>query len=88
MTMAVEDALGNPVHGSVDVSDGEIEWWLTPDDPWAAGAHRLRVSPDLEDPAGNSVARVFDAELSMTTHDAPTVLARGFLISPSGRPTS
>jgi hypothetical protein len=87
-SMAVEDALGNPVHGSVDVSDEEIEWWFTPDDSWAAGAHRLRASPDLEDPAGNGVARVFDAELSMTKQDAPAVRTRGFLISPSGRPTS
>ena len=87
-SMAVDDPLDNQVHGSGDVSDEEIEWWFTPDNPWAAGSHRLRVSPDLEDPAGNSVARVFDAELSMTKRDPPTVFTRGFLISPSGRPTS
>jgi hypothetical protein len=87
-SMAVDDPLGNQVHGSIDVSDEETEWWFTPDNPWAAGSHRLRVSPDLEDPAGNSVARVFDAQLSMTKRDPPTVFTRGFLISPSGRPTS
>jgi hypothetical protein len=87
-SIAVEDALGNPVRGSIEVPDGEIEWWFTPDDPWAAGSHRLRASPDLEDPAGNSVTRVFDAELSMTEHNPPPVLTRRVLISPSGRPTS
>jgi hypothetical protein len=87
-SLAVEHGLGNPVHGTIDVPDEEIEWWFTPDDPWAAGAHRLRVSPDLEDPAGNSVTRVFDAEISTTKHDTPTVLTRDFLISSSGRPTS
>ena len=87
-SIAVEDARGNRVHGSVEVSGREIEWRFTPDDPWAGGSHRLRISPDLEDPAGNSIARVFDAELSMTKPDAPAVLARDFLIWPAGRPTS
>ncbi len=61
---------GRTVGGTADIGPGERSWRLTPRREWVPGSHRLLVDPDLEDLAGNSVARVFDRDLTRSA-DAP-----------------
>ena len=50
--------------GRATIGPGDTSWRFTPTDPWAAGRHALVVDPSLEDLAGNSLARVFDRDLT------------------------
>lgn len=52
-----------PVHGTAQIGPQEQSWQFTPSQPWAPGLHELLADPVLEDLAGNSVTRVFDADL-------------------------
>ena len=51
------------VAGSIDVAREESEWRFTPQNPWAAGAHRLIVDTSLEDLAGNKIGQPFDIDV-------------------------
>ena len=62
--IAVVDATGAPVPGSNDVRDGDRTWVFVAASPWRPGGYGLRVSTDLEDVAGNSLRRLFDADLT------------------------
>jgi len=66
----VVDPDGRLVDGISEIGPGERGWRLIPRQPWLPGAHRLLVDPGLEDLAGNSVARVFDRDLT-SAPDAP-----------------
>jgi Bacterial Ig-like domain len=85
--MAVEDAAGRRVAGTIDVDEGDRRWRFTPTEAWRGGTYRLRVAPDLEDVAGNSLRRLFDADL--TRDRAPSAggdeawIARPFLVAGS-----
>lgn len=61
--LRVVDSGGRRVHGIPAIGAGERSWQLTPDQPWRDGPYALIVDPELEDLAGNSVARVFDRDL-------------------------
>ena len=61
--MTVVNARGEAVAGTVAVGPDEKRWRFTPAEPWQAGAHRVSVSLDLEDVAGNTPARPFDRDL-------------------------
>ena len=52
------------------VAEGERSWAFVPDRPWGDDDLELRVDPILEDLAGNSIARVFDRDLS-AAEDTP-----------------
>jgi hypothetical protein len=54
---------GNAVPGRGAMMDDDRGWRFVPNAPWTAGRYQLRVDSALEDLAGNSVARVFDADL-------------------------
>jgi hypothetical protein len=56
---------GQAVPGRTAMMEGDRGWRFVPTAPWAAGRHQLRVGAALEDLAGNSVARVFDADLAV-----------------------
>ena len=58
--MALVGAAGRRVAGIARLTHGEAAWRFTPARPWAAGAYRLIVHPELEDPAGNRVAQAFE----------------------------
>jgi hypothetical protein len=60
----VVDQTGASVPGQIDVAVGERRWSFTPIRPWQRGRYGLRVSTDLEDVAGNSLRRIFDAEVA------------------------
>jgi hypothetical protein len=53
---------GRPVSGNVTLSSGDSVWRFTPASPWRPGTYRIHVDAALEDLAGNSVARLFDAD--------------------------
>jgi hypothetical protein len=59
---------GGSFAGSVEIPIGEQSWRFTPADAWTAGEYELVVDTKLEDLAGNSVARVFDRDLSDRDH--------------------
>ena len=62
---------------------GETEWRFIPASPWRAGAYRVRLHPDLEDPAGNRLCAAFE-ERRQSTRDCTEGAAIGFHIA-SGR---
>jgi hypothetical protein len=62
--IAVTDNAGKVLAGSIATSDGETAWEFTPQEPWRAGDYRLRIGTDLEDVAGNSVARPFEVDIA------------------------
>ncbi len=66
----VVDAAGKRLAGRTSVPPGEREWRFEPRAPWALGRHSVIVDPRIEDLAGNSVARVFDRDLTRA-QDAP-----------------
>ena len=66
----VVDAGGKRLAGRTFVLPGEREWSFEPQAPWAPGRHAVIVDPRIEDLAGNSVARVFDRDLTRA-QDAP-----------------
>jgi hypothetical protein len=61
--LTVMNAKGQVVAGAIAIGKDEKSWRFTPTQPWQAGRHRVSVSPDLEDVAGNTPARPFDVNL-------------------------
>jgi hypothetical protein len=59
-----------PVRGQATIGANEQSWEFRPDAPWVQGRYELRIDALLEDLAGNSVARVFDRDLTRA-EDAP-----------------
>lgn len=62
--LEVIDGGGAPVAGSVTVGLGETCWSFKPEQGWGEGIYRIRVVTLLEDLAGNSLRRPFEAALS------------------------
>jgi hypothetical protein len=60
--IAVRDGSDRPVAGAISVADQETLWRFTPDALWPPGAYRLVIGTELEDAAGNSVARPFEVD--------------------------
>ena len=50
------------MRGTVAVDDEETAWRFTPADPWRPGDYRLVIGTELEDVAGNSIARPFEVD--------------------------
>jgi hypothetical protein len=67
LTVATDD--GTEIPGRAEIAHGERRWSFAPDRPWRPGAHELIVDALLEDLAGNSLARVFDRDLTRLTDD-------------------
>jgi hypothetical protein len=61
--IAIQDGAGQVVPGRVSVIDQETRWQWTPNAPWRPGAYRLVIGTELEDVAGNSIARPFEVDL-------------------------
>jgi hypothetical protein len=60
--LAVLDAGGSLIPGTVALADADRVWMFTPDRDWAPGQYTLRVGGALEDLAGNNIVRVFDVD--------------------------
>jgi hypothetical protein len=61
--IVVHDSSDRLVDGQVTVDENETRWALTPTAVWRAGDYTIEVQTDLEDLAGNSIARVFDVDV-------------------------
>jgi hypothetical protein len=61
--LTIRDAKGQIVPGTIAIEQNEKSWRFTPTRPWQAGPHRVVVSSDLEDVAGNTPDRPFDMDL-------------------------
>lgn len=53
---------GEPVSGEIAIDRLEMRWRFTPRDAWRAGGYNLVVGKELEDLAGNSLARPFEVD--------------------------
>jgi hypothetical protein len=79
MRMLTVEHGGRSVRGDVSIAVGDSAWTFTPASPWETGSYGIRVDADLEDLAGNSVARVFDADRrpgAPAVHDATPATSR------------
>lgn len=61
--IVVHDSEDRWVDGQVRVDENEMRWTLVPVQPWQAGDYTIQVQTDLEDLAGNSIARAFDVDV-------------------------
>jgi len=68
--LTVMNAQGQLLAGAIAIGADEKSWRFTPTGPWQAGLHRVNVSPDLEDVAGNTPSRPFDMDLLTPTRPA------------------
>jgi hypothetical protein len=60
----VQDVESKVVAGQVSVGEAETRWRFTPVRPWRAANYRLVIGTELEDVAGNSVARPFEVDVA------------------------
>jgi len=61
--LAVYDSDEHGVPGQITIGPEETSWIFTPDIPWRPDKYAIFVQTDLEDLAGNSIARMFDVDL-------------------------
>ncbi len=85
--IAVRDGSDRPVEGTINVANEETAWRFTPSAPWSPGNYRLLIGTDLEDPAGNSVARPFEVDIlhPITRRITTETVALPFRIGPASR---
>ena len=85
--IAVRDGSDHSVVGSVSVADEETSWRFTPEAPWKPGAYRLVIGKELEDVAGNSIARPFEVDevRPITLRTVGETVDRPFRIGPASR---
>jgi hypothetical protein len=57
------DPQGKKVAGRASVGEGSTRWEFTPTGEWSSGAYQLEIDSELEDLAGNSVARAFEVDI-------------------------
>jgi hypothetical protein len=62
----VADRQGQPIEGSIQLSDEERKWKFIPLKPWLIGQYTLQIEARLEDPAGNNLNRLFDRDITNT----------------------
>jgi hypothetical protein len=80
---AIEVRLGDAaVSGIVTIGDDQRSWRFVPDRAWADGVVTLQVDPELEDLAGNSLARPFEVD---ATGPSPLVPSKGPIVIPVPR---
>ena len=75
--LRIHDDQAQPLAGKLQVSLGETSWTFKPRKPWRATTHVLRIDPELEDLAGNTLTRLFDVDLQAGNPKTP-VLSLGF----------
>jgi hypothetical protein len=61
--LTVTDAKGQAIDGDIAIGPAEKTWSFTPKEAWRKAPHRLNVSPDLEDSAGNTPSKAFEVDL-------------------------
>ena len=78
---------GKVVPGRVSIAGLETTWRFTPESPWRAGKYLLVIGTELEDVAGNSVARPFEVDLAgpISRRITTETMALPFRIGPAVR---
>jgi hypothetical protein len=73
--------------GQSSVVRDETRWRFTPKSPWGTGDYRLVVGTDLEDVAGNSIARPFEVDVAgpISRRVAAETITLPFRIDGGGR---
>lgn len=59
----LQESGGNQIVGRATGDGGG--WSLTPEKPWTTGDYYLKISPVIEDIAGNTIRAPFDAKFSI-----------------------
>jgi hypothetical protein len=59
----VADAKGRRIAGTVQTTDQETRWRFKPEKAWEAGAYQIVADVQLEDLAGNNLARAFEVDV-------------------------
>jgi len=81
--LALHDSADRAIDGSVELLDRDRRWRFLPAIAWVPGRYQLKVSPELEDVAGNRPGRPFDLELAGGPAPAmPAVIIRWVTVSP------
>jgi hypothetical protein len=62
--ISVQGTTARAVPGQISVEEFETLWRFTPIDPWQVGDYSLKIGTELEDLAGNSVARPFEVDVA------------------------
>jgi hypothetical protein len=60
----VMDEKSRALPGQIAIGETECRWQFVPVSPWRQGNYRLEVGTELEDVAGNSVARPFEVDVA------------------------
>lgn len=87
--ISVVDPEGRAVAGDVAIEEGERLWSLKPTKgPWEPGLYRLEIGTELEDLAGNSIARPFEVDLvePISSRVRPQVVSLKFRIGTAPSP--
>jgi hypothetical protein len=71
--LVVVDRTGSPPRGAAVIGAEERSWSFRPATAWEAHEHELVVDPVIEDVSGNSIARVFDRDLTDPAHASRAV---------------
>lgn len=61
--IVVHDADGHTLPGRLEVNPEGTRWQFRPEHPWTAGTVQLLIDAELEDLAGNSIARPFEIDV-------------------------
>jgi hypothetical protein len=85
--ISVQDAMARGVPGQISVGESETQWRFIPLDPWKVGDYALQIGTELEDLAGNSVARPFEVDAAgpLSKRIATETVALPFRIVPAPR---
>lgn len=68
-SLSVVDEVRTAIRGMGTIAEGERAWRFEPESNWSRSSYRLSVDARLEDLAGNSVARVFDRDMTLAEDD-------------------
>ena len=61
--LTVTTADHRAVAGAIAISEKETVWQFTPTEPWTAGNYELVIDTELEDLAGNNLAKPFEVDV-------------------------
>ena len=87
--LEVRDRAGRRLAGEAIVGRGETRWSFRPRAPWLPGSYRLRVAATLEDLAGNTPLRLFEATANGVRDPRPPPgdgIELTFAVEPAARP--
>jgi hypothetical protein len=81
--LAVKDAQGQLVKGTIAVDREETRWSFTPSAAWRDGAYEITAPGILEDLAGNRIYTLFDVDVTVMPHapDASKIYTVPFRVS-------